>query len=368
MPFTKIVPADLQGKGVIGQPAVPGLSVSEMQESVEQVVREVAIPAVNRLIDELEATSAAGNIGMELPSGMAPETPENVQGVVQSHVENVENPHGVTAEQVGAYTKAETDQAIDEKVQAIGAADMSKAEFATNGRYGVVDIAQASETAGEADDGVKVYTHAKSGTVHEFTGNGPNGRALMTADVEAGDTFTVNGEPVVAYMGAEDAVESMAGNAWNGKWVSFVFDGTAINFKGGGGLSAADKALLIPENIRAGVTIAKVIGSLIPSTQENSLACVWTRVYDNGNAPIQSNNVTDEAPISVSGTKITVKRNFTAFVQKFPFKNANGSNGSSNIPEGQVSFEQGQTYSVSVSVPHGNNNMSGIMLLLVVNG
>jgi len=29
-----------------------------------------------------------------------------------------------------------------------------------------------------------------------------------------------------------------------------------------GGLSAADKALLIPENIRAGVTIAKVRGTL----------------------------------------------------------------------------------------------------------
>ena len=267
MPFTKIVPADLQGKGVIGQPAVPGLSVNEMQESVEQVVREVAIPAVNRLIDELEVTSAAGNIGMELPSGMAPETPENVQGVVQSHVENVENPHGVTAAQVGAYTRDETDQAIDEKVQAIGAADMSKAEFATNGRYGVVDIAQASETAGEADDGVKVYTHAKSGTVHEFTGNGPNGRALMTADVQAGDTFTVNGTPVTAYMGAEDATGSMAGSAWNGKWVSFIVEDGALNFKGGGGLSAADKALLIPENLRKDVVLfagtpREVVGSL----------------------------------------------------------------------------------------------------------
>ena len=135
-----------------------------------------------------------------------------------------------------------------------------------------------------------------------------------------------------------------------------------------GGLSAADKELLVPENIRSGVTIGKVIGSLIPSTQENSLACVWTRVYDNGNAPIQSNNVTDEAPISVSGTTITVKRDFSAFVQKLPFKNAYGSNGSCTIPEGQVSFAEGETYRVSVSVPHGNNNMSGIMLLIVVNG
>lgn len=236
MPFTKIVPADLQGKGVIGQPPVPGLSVNEMQESVEQVVREVAIPAVNRLIDELESTSAGENVGMEIPAGMPPETPKNVQGVVQSHIENTENPHGVTAEQVGAYTKAETDAQIDKKVQAIGAADMSKAEFATSGEYGVVDKAKAAESADNAassDDGVKLYTHSKSGTVHEFSGTGPNGRAKMTADVEAGDTFTVNGAPVTAYMGPNDATDVMAGSEWNGKWVSFILDGSTLNFSGG---------------------------------------------------------------------------------------------------------------------------------------
>lgn len=101
---------------------------------------------------------------------------------------------------------------------------------------------------------IQTYTHSKSGTVHEFTGVGANGRAKMTADVATGDTFTVNGAPVTAYMGTDDAAGSMAGSAWNGRWVSFVFDGETLNFKGGGGLSAADKAKLIPGNIKAGVT------------------------------------------------------------------------------------------------------------------
>lgn len=82
---------------------------------------------------------------------------------------------------------------------------------------------------------ITTYTHTRTGTVNEFTGTGSNGKALMTADVEEGDTFAVNGKPVSAYVGAEDATGSMAGSSWNGKWVSFVFDGTAINFKGGGG-------------------------------------------------------------------------------------------------------------------------------------
>lgn len=112
------------------------------------------------------------------------------------------------------------------------------------------------------NEGIQIYTHSKSGTVHKFTGNGPNGRAKMKANVSSGDTFTVNGSPVTAYMGAENAVDSMAGNAWSGKWITFVFDGNTINFKGGGGLSAADKAKLIPENIKAGVTINGVTGTL----------------------------------------------------------------------------------------------------------
>lgn len=269
MAFTRIKDSDLAGKGVKDQSTVPGLSAEEMKASVEQIVREVAIPGVNRLVDELGAESAAGNIGMPVPSTMPPETGATVGEIVTEHIENKENPHGVTAAQVGAYTRQETDDAIDQKVQAIGAADMSKAEFATNGRPGIVDKAVTAETADSAtaaDDGVKVYTHSRSGTVNELTGDGPNGRALMTADVQPGDTWKVNGQPVTAYMGTEDATDSMAGQPYNGKWVTFVVEGATLNFNGGGGLSATDKALLTPENIRGGVTLfngtpREVVGS-----------------------------------------------------------------------------------------------------------
>ena len=124
MAFTRIKDSDLEGKGVKDQSTVPGLSAEEMKASVEQIVREVAIPGVNRLVDELGAETAAGNIGMTVPSTMPPETGATVKEIATAHIENKENPHGVTAAQVGAYTKAETDDAIDQKVQAIGAADM----------------------------------------------------------------------------------------------------------------------------------------------------------------------------------------------------------------------------------------------------
>lgn len=192
MAFTKITPDELTGKGVIGQPAVPGLSVEEMQKSVEQIVREVAIPGVNRLVDELGAESAAGNIGMPVPSTMPPETGATVEEIATAHIENQENPHGVTAAQVGAYTKAETDAAIDQKVQTIGAADMSKAEFATNGRPGIVDkSADAQQLGGHPPAFYTSRTYTADLPAEGWTGNGETGYTQtvacegMTAEVVA---------------------------------------------------------------------------------------------------------------------------------------------------------------------------------------
>lgn len=102
--------------------------------------------------------------------------------------------------------------------------------------------------------GIAVYTHSRSGSVNELTGSGPNGRALITSDIQEGDTWTVNGSPVTAYVGTDDATSMMAGQPYTGRWVTFVFDGEILNFRGGGGLSAIDKEKLIPENIRKWVT------------------------------------------------------------------------------------------------------------------
>ena len=51
MELNKIEEKDLVGKGVLGQPEVPGLSAEEMQKAVEQIVREIAIPKINEVIE-----------------------------------------------------------------------------------------------------------------------------------------------------------------------------------------------------------------------------------------------------------------------------------------------------------------------------
>ena len=284
MAFKKITDADLVGKGNVGRPDTPGVTTAEMQRIMDELPREVIVPAFNELAGQLEAETAAAGLGAALPADLPAVTPKTVQGLLEAvlayakagfaaaasalgaHTQRTDNPHGVTAAQAGAYTKAETDAAINAKVVEIGTGDMAQSVYDPTGQkrdvFAAITSAKnealaAADTAKQTADakGVNIYTHARTGTVNEFTGTGANGRALMTADVREGDTFTVNGRPATAYVGAEDAVGMLAGQPYSGKWVTFVAEGDSLNFKGGGGLPMAAKALLVPQNIREGVHI-----------------------------------------------------------------------------------------------------------------
>lgn len=151
MPFTKIKESDMQGKGVQGQPDVPGLPAAEMQRKVEEIVRDVTNVAFNRLVDELLADTAAGNIGAKLDGMLSGRTLQAVLSELNNrqntHAQKKNNPHGVTASQTGAYTKQETDEAIDDKMTAIGAGDMTEKEYGGSSPGVVAQADKAAEAA-----------------------------------------------------------------------------------------------------------------------------------------------------------------------------------------------------------------------------
>lgn len=93
------------------------------------------------------------------------------------------------------------------------------------------------------NDGVNIcvqeYECSKSGSVYALTGEGAVGRFKVPAAWSAGDTWTVNGVAVPAYCGA-DAADGDSVVA--GRWVLFTFDGSRLDFNGGGGLSASKLA------------------------------------------------------------------------------------------------------------------------------
>lgn len=93
------------------------------------------------------------------------------------------------------------------------------------------------------DDGVNIcvqeYECSKSGSVYALTGEGAVGRFKVPAAWSAGDTWTVNGVAVPAYCGADVADGDCV---VTGRWVLFTFDGTRLDFNGGGGLRAGKLA------------------------------------------------------------------------------------------------------------------------------
>lgn len=113
----------------------------------------------------------------------------------------------------------------------------------------------------DRDEVIRTYTHQKTGTVHKFTGKGSNGKVKMTANVSAGDTVQIvfdgaAAKTVPAYYGTESFADALSGEAVNGKWLSFTYDGSQINFKGGGGVgvSKLTAATAVPADVVSGKT------------------------------------------------------------------------------------------------------------------
>ena len=206
-------------------PDTPGLTSQEMQEKFDEPAKKLLAPKFNALVDALQAVAAAASLGAAAPDGLDGSTVQDLLNALKkfadAHLADESNPHNVKAAQTGAYTREETDQAINNKVVAIGSGDMAQAVY-DPGHLGV-------------DACVQKYTHTKSGSVHNFAGSGVNGIAKITAAFNSGDTVQLNGVPVTATCGA-DPVDG--DTIVNGKWVAFVADAEAgqVNFKGGGGL------------------------------------------------------------------------------------------------------------------------------------
>ena len=108
-----------------------------------------------------------------------------------------------------------------------------------HGGTAMMTKAQYDPAGGGVNVCVQESECVKKGSVYALTGEGAVGRFKVSAAWSAGDTWTVNGKAVPAYCGA-DAADGDCVVA--GRWVLFTFDGTRLDFNGGGGLSNAKLA------------------------------------------------------------------------------------------------------------------------------
>lgn len=86
MSFRKITNEDRAGKGNVGQPDTPGLTTAEMQEVMDSLPN-LAIDKFNELVDALNATTAAVNMGATVPDGITAQP--NVQSILNAMVLNL---------------------------------------------------------------------------------------------------------------------------------------------------------------------------------------------------------------------------------------------------------------------------------------
>ncbi|MDD3428435.1 MAG: hypothetical protein PHG02_00330 [Oscillospiraceae bacterium] len=316
--MTQLLPitaADTAGKKHTGQPDPPATGTTE----------EITL-AVQQLMD------AIPNLHEEKINTII--NTYNKDGItLQAHMDSTQNPHAITAAQVGAYTIVQTDAKIDEKIIEMGAGDMAKGEYAGSG-YGIVAKADLATSAANSADGVKIYTQTKTGTVHALAGNGANGRMLVTALYAAGDTFTVNGTAVSTATGAEAALT--ADNI--GTWVSFTYDGTQLNFTAGQGKAYTDTKLsmkLLWENISPSSTFAEQTLALDLSKYDGVVIALNTYISGNTVADYVMCKKGEKTQITFGGYSGA----YVAFHFRYISTSDNG-----------VSFENNVTY-----IPTGNN-------------
>jgi len=146
------------------------------------------------------------------------------------------------------------------------------AGYALDARQGKALGERANDLSDLINDGAtEPYTHTRDPLtgIHNFTGSGrPMGRSLITDAVQPGDTFSVNGVAMPAYMG-EDEVEALP----VGRWVPMINSGSQLDFSGGGGGGGKWRVLsgaILPTEARDrtifAVTDVQMMGSIISDT------------------------------------------------------------------------------------------------------
>ncbi len=88
MAFTKITQSELNSRGATTLPDKPTISTSALKAEFDAPAKEIVAPDVNRLINELEATTSAASLGAVAPTGRTGNTVQAVLNSVSSAVDN----------------------------------------------------------------------------------------------------------------------------------------------------------------------------------------------------------------------------------------------------------------------------------------
>ena len=212
MAFNKITDADLVGKGVIGLPDTPNLSTTEMQNKFEETSRNVVIPKINEVIEGLNGSEVSNSSKAINPVSGNEESFQDTFNALKKytddevtkerkkasdelkvHTDNKENPHGVTAEQVNAYTKQVVDDKLSDKVDKVEGKGLSTNDY------------DNSEKEKLADANSKKHEHSNKSVLDSITDtllSALNRIATIFSTITGVTTSVVNDDTVIPTSGA----------------------------------------------------------------------------------------------------------------------------------------------------------------------
>lgn len=90
MGFTRISNAEINSRGAATLPNQPQISAAALKEEFDAPAKKVVAPKVNNLMDELEASTSAGNLGAVAPTGRTGTTVQGVLNSISSGLGNAE--------------------------------------------------------------------------------------------------------------------------------------------------------------------------------------------------------------------------------------------------------------------------------------
>ena len=222
---TRTVPGD-----VLIEPGTLSVGVYGYIVDGETLVKRLSTNVINAAV--IKGAYASAIPGEDVP----PSAYEQLSSKVDGHIANTDNPHGVTAEQVGAYKKEETDDKISEAVNPVeeavaGKLDKVSSSFvrAYPGVYATVDTDGTPQLITATSD--LSYIGTSSGYIPLYASGGQLKTAEPTADDSAANKGYVDGK-IIALTNKYELIETITlTEATNLIERSSEPDGTAYNFK-----------------------------------------------------------------------------------------------------------------------------------------
>lgn len=228
---TRTVPGD-----VLTEPGTLSVGVYGYIVDGETLVKRLSTNVINAAV--IKGAYASVVPGEDVP----PSAYEQLSSKVDGHIENTDNPHEVTAEQVGAYTKTETDGKIAEAVAPVES-DVTALEGAVAGKLDKVSsfvrvypgVYATNDTDGTphlitATSDLS-YIGTGSGYIPLYAAGGQLKTATPTADDSAANKEYVDGK-IATLTNKYELIETITlTEATNSIERNSEPDGTAYNFK-----------------------------------------------------------------------------------------------------------------------------------------